>query len=234
MPAPSGSIATRILIIEDEGSVARFLKNTLQSHGYEERTADTGVSGLQAAIEFRPDLIVLDLGLPDIDGHTVLARLREWCRAPILILTARETDEDKVRALDSGADDYLTKPFSTAELLARIRVALRHAHRTEDHQEDFQLGELAVNLGKKKVTVSGKTVRLTSTEFDILGVLVKHVGRVVTHRALLKEVWGPNSTEHTQYLRVYIGQLRKKIGSNFIVTDPGIGYRLTHDEERDS
>ena len=222
---------TRVLVIEDEGTVSRFLSNALTANGYEIRIAETGHYGIQSAIEFRPDLIILDLGLPDIDGHTVLQKLREWYKPPIIILTARETDEDKVRALDAGADDYLTKPFSVLELTARIRVALRHALRADDHGPVFSLGSMEVDLPGKNVMIAGKVIKLTSTEFDILSVLIKNMGRVVTHRALLIAVWGPNSSEQPQYLRVYIGQLRKKIGPAFIETDPGIGYRLVSDRK---
>ncbi len=216
---------SRILVIEDEESVSRFLVGTLEANGYQVRAEHTGQKGIQAAIEFRPDLVILDLGLPDIDGQVVLLKLREWLKAPIVILTARESDEDKVRALDQGADDYLTKPFSVAELLARIRVGLRHFE-SAGKSAIYRNGSLECDLEGHTVKLDGQLVRLTSTEYDILRLLIKNSGKVVTHRALLKEIWGPNAVEHTQYLRVYVGQLRKKLSGNLIVTEPGIGYRL--------
>lgn len=230
MTAPASS-KKRVLIIEDEESVSRFLLNTLESHHYAVRMENTGQGGIQAAIEFRPELVILDLGLPDLDGQSVLLKLREWLKAPIIILTARESDEDKVKALDQGADDYLTKPFSVPELLARIRVALRHFE-SAGTATLYRNGSLECDLDGHTVKVDGELVRLTSTEYDILRVLIKNAGKVVTHRALLKEIWGPNSVEHTQYLRVYVGQLRKKLSSkkhdhDLILTEPGIGYRLS-------
>lgn len=220
----------RILIIEDEDSVSRLLKATLEANQFDTRIERTGKAAIQAAIEYRPTLTILDLGLPDTDGQNVLLKLREWLKSPILILTARESDEDKVKALDQGADDYLTKPFSTAELLARIRVALRH-YESVDQMPVYQNGALYCDLAGHQVKVDNVLVHLTATEFDILRVLIAHAGKVVTHRTLLKEIWGPNSVEHTQYLRVYVGQLRKKLQENanspsLIVTEPGIGYRL--------
>ncbi len=224
----------RILVIEDEESVARFLVSSLEENHYSVRTEISGAKGVQAAIEYRPDLVILDLGLPDIDGQTVLLKLREWMKVPIIILTARESDADKVLALDQGADDYLTKPFSVAELLARIRVGLRHFE-SVDQSTIYRNGRLECDFKGHTVMVAGTLVRLTSTEYDILRVLVKNAGKVVTHRALLKEIWGPNSVEHTQYLRVYVGQLRKKLRAEdftagLIVTEPGIGYRLMQED----
>lgn len=221
----------RALVIEDEDSVSRFLTNALEANQFQVRVESTGKAGIQAAIEFRPDVVILDLGLPDQDGHMVLLKLREWLKAPIIILTARESDEDKVKALDQGADDYLTKPFSVAELLARIRVALRHFLSTGSAAVYRNAG-LEFDLAARAVKIDGRLVHLTVTEYDILRVLVKNEGKVVTHRALLNEIWGPNSVEHTQYLRVYVGQLRKKLKSSegrspLIITEPGVGYRLS-------
>lgn len=221
----------RVLIIEDEESVSRFLRSSLEAHQFQVRAEMNGAQGVQAAIEFRPEVVILDLGLPDLDGQQVLLKLREWLKSPIIILTARESDEDKVRALDQGADDYLTKPFSLAELLARIRVALRHFE-SSDRSQVYRNGVLECDLSGHSVKVDGKAVRLTSTEYDILKVLIRNAGKVVTHRTLLREIWGPNAVEHTQYLRVYVGQLRKKLQAesrelNLIVTEPGIGYRLS-------
>ncbi|RYZ63596.1 MAG: response regulator transcription factor [Proteobacteria bacterium] len=229
----------RVLVIEDERPVARFLKASLESADYDVRTEENGARGIQVAIEFRPDLLILDLGLPDLDGIEVLTRLRQWMTAPILILTARETDDDKVRALDLGADDYLTKPFSLAELQARMRVALRHCERGGNHSQIYKNGSLICDLEGHVVQVNGHTLKLTATEYDILKILIRLNGRVVTHRALLKEIWGPNSVEHTQYLRVYVGQLRKKLRAHdpdqdFIQTDPGVGYRFMTMQEDDA
>lgn len=227
-----GSVGQRVLIIEDDPGVSRFLASSLEGGGYQVRVEGTGQGGLQAAIEFRPELIVLDLGLPDLDGQTVLHRLREWCQAPILILTARESDADKVAALDHGADDYLTKPFSVDELQARVRVAFRHAAALAPADE-YVRGPFTCRLADRSVRVDGRAIALTATEFDILRVLIKHAGKVVTHRMLLKEIWGPNSVEHVQYLRVYVGQLRKKLkpadGTPLIATEAGVGYRWITD-----
>jgi two-component system KDP operon response regulator KdpE len=223
-------VKKRVLIVEDEISVCRFLRATLEAHQYEIREESSGAKGIQAAIEFRPDIVILDLGLPDMQGQDVLQKIRSWSSVPVLILTAVDADEAKVKALDAGADDYLTKPFSVPELLARIRVALRHSG-SADTSSIFVLGPLSVDLSGHVVKVLGETVRLTATEHDILKVLVRNAGKVVTHRTLLKEIWGPNSVEHTQYLRVYVGQLRKKLHLSeavpeIILTEPGIGYRL--------
>lgn len=224
----------RLLIIEDEEVIRQLILSTLVNMNYLVRCESTGQSGIQAAIEFRPDIILLDLGLPDVDGQKVLLKLREWLKCPILILTARDTDEEKVAALDHGADDYLTKPFSVAELLARIRVGLRHAESVGTHAETvFKRKSLEVFLEKRVVKVDGFEIKLSATEYDILKVLIKNSGKVVTHRSLLKEIWGPNSVEHTQYLRVYVGQLRKKLKSkdavDLITTELGVGYRLIED-----
>lgn len=223
----------RVLVIDDETSVAKLLRMSLELQHFAVRTEATGAAGLQAAIEFRPEVIVLDLGLPDIDGFEVLRRLREWSKVPVVVLTVQDRDEDKVRALDGGADDFVTKPFSVPELLARVRVALRHATPGAGSPV-VNVGPLEMDFSGHTVKMEGREVRLTSTEFDLLAVLVKNVGKVVTHRVLLKEVWGPNATEHTQYLRVYMGQIRKKLkyeGSDLIVTEPSVGYRLVTGEE---
>ncbi|MBS1962647.1 MAG: response regulator [Bdellovibrionales bacterium] len=220
----------RILVVDDEDSIRRVLRATLSSHGYEVREAVNAAEALQFAIEFRPELVILDLGLPDRPGAEVLKSIRGWSSVPILILTAHDSESEKVNALDAGADDYLTKPFSVAELLARLRVAFRHRSGTKDG-EPARFGKLEVDLDGHRVRVDGKDVHLTVTEFEILRVLLKFAGKVVTHRNLLKEIWGPNSVEHTQYLRVYVGQLRKKLrvagdAAERIVTEPGVGYRF--------
>jgi two-component system KDP operon response regulator KdpE len=220
-----------ILVIEDEAQMRRFLSVSLTSNGYRMIEAETGQDGLTQAAQRNPDLVLLDLGLPDQDGLKVTERLREWSSAPIIVISARGREEDKIKALDAGADDYVTKPFGVGELLARIRVALRHTATTASGQAEFTLGELKVDLGRRLVLVHDKEVHLTPIEYKLLGTLIKHAGRVVTHRQLLREVWGPNSSEQTQYLRVYMGQLRHKLEANpsrpaYLVTEPGVGYRL--------
>jgi two-component system KDP operon response regulator KdpE len=221
---------TRILVLDDEASIRRLLKISLESEGYTLLEASAGKEGLVTASTQRPDLIILDLGLPDIDGLTVLKRLREWSTIPVIVLTVKDSDIDKVTLLDAGADDYLTKPFSVPELLARIRAALRHT-RPSDMEAVFHSGHLEVDLSSRRVSLAGKPVRLTATEYDILRLLVRYAGKVVTQGHLLKEIWGPHSSEQTQYLRVYIGQLRKKLERDpsrpeLILTEPGVGYRL--------
>lgn len=222
-------INKKLLVIDDEKSISDFLVASLNSNNYQVRVEANAKDGVQAAIEYRPDLIILDLGLPDTLGFDVILKVREWSQVPIIVLTVMDSDEDKVRALDLGADDYLTKPFSVPELLARVRVALRHSE-TKDGQPLFKCRGLEVDLTTHTVKLNSKNVSLTSTEYDILKVLIKYAGKVVTHRVLLREVWGPNLVEHTQYLRVYVGHLRKKLKSEneqeLIITEPGVGYRL--------
>jgi two-component system KDP operon response regulator KdpE len=220
-----------ILIIEDEVQMRRFLRASLSSNGYQVVETDTAEAGLAQAAARNPDLILLDLGLPDQDGLVVTQRLREWAKTPIIVISARGREEDKIQALDAGADDYLTKPFGVGELLARIRVALRNAARGELGSSQFSVGELKVDLIRRQVLVSDKEVHLTPIEYKLLATLVKHAGRVITHRQLLREVWGPHSSDQTQYLRVYMGQLRHKLEQNpsrpqFLTTEPGVGYRL--------
>jgi two-component system KDP operon response regulator KdpE len=222
--------ARRILIIEDDPAITRTLVHTLSGGGYEVRAEGTGKDGLQAAKEFLPGAVLLDLGLPDMSGKQVLNHLREWYTSPILILTALDSDLEKVAALDGGADDYVTKPFSEPVLLARIRVALRHFDKGET-EEQIAIGPYEIDISAHLVKVEGKVVKLTATEYDILRVLLRNYGKVVTHRTLLKEVWGPNSVEHHQYVRVYVGQLRKKLRvkpglPELIQTELGVGYRL--------
>lgn len=220
----------KILVIEDEASVAKVLASAITTAGYDFTVSHTGESGLQRALEYRPELILLDLGLPDMPGLKVLKSLRTWFEAPVLILTANDSDEDKVLALDTGADDYVTKPFSTSELLARIRVALRHFNRSEVLNKVI-VGSFEFELDNRAAFIDGKIIKLSATELDILQVLIRNRGKVVTHRALLKEVWGPNSVEQLQYVRVYVSQLRKKLRSKsiekeLIRTELGIGYRF--------
>jgi len=223
----------KILIVEDEQEIRRFLRASLENHSYRVVESQTAREGLLHAAEDHPDLVLLDLGLPDADGLDVIVKLRGWTQVPIIVLSARGRESDKVKALDSGADDYLTKPFSVGELLARIRVALRHAERGGDELEEpiFTLDTLRVDLARRQVFVSDKEVHLTPIEYRLLTTLIKYAGKVITHRQLLKEVWGPDSVFETHYLRVYMTHLRRKIERDpaqprFLLTDPGIGYRL--------
>jgi two-component system, OmpR family, KDP operon response regulator KdpE len=222
-----------ILAIEDEPQVLRFLRASLGTHDYRLLEATTARDGLALAASRSPEVILLDLGLPDLDGLEVTRRLREWTRVPIIVLSARGQDDDKIKALDAGADDYLTKPFSVGELLARIRVALRHIDQAGKAREEpfFVVGDLRVDHAKRQVVVGEREVHLTPTEYRLLGVLIRHAGRVVTHQQLLKEVWGPGHVEHTHYLRVFVGQLRQKLERDsarpeYLVNEPGVGYRL--------
>jgi two-component system KDP operon response regulator KdpE len=225
-----------VLVIEDEPQVVRFLKASLSSHGFRILDAPTGQMGLVEASARVPDLILLDLGLPDMDGVDVSRRLREWTSVPIIVLSARGQERDKIEALDAGADDYLTKPFGIGELLARIRVALRHADRLGEGTDssEFSVGDLFVDLGARRVIAHGVEVHLTPIEYRLLAILVKNAGKVVTQRQLLKEVWGPSAVEHSHYLRVYMGQLRHKLETEparprWLITEPGVGYRLRTD-----
>lgn len=221
-----------VLIIDDEPPIRRLLRLTLEPAGYKVYEAESGQLGLQEAAAKRPDAIILDLGLPDMEGLTALKRLREWSPTPVLVLTVRNQEADKVAALDAGADDYLTKPFGTAELLARLRAIQRRA--PEAHEPVFTSGDLTVDLATRTVRVKDKEVHLTATEYALLHELVRHAGKVVMHKQLLRAVWGPKAEEQSQYLRVYVTHLRKKIetdaGSKLIRTEPGIGYRLVAGE----
>ena len=222
-----------ILIIEDEQSLRRFLGVTLGSQEYRIIEAATGEAGLRHAASDRPDLIILDLGLPDLDGIEVTRRLREWSAIPIIVVSARGKEQDKVVALDAGADDYLTKPFGVAELLARVRVVLRHlaSAKSDTGEPVFEVGTLRVDLARREVSANGTPVHLTRNEFKLLSVLVKNAGKVLTHRHLLQEVWGPTADGETHYLRVYMNQLRQKLETDatrprYLLTEPGVGYRL--------
>jgi two-component system, OmpR family, KDP operon response regulator KdpE len=218
------------LVIDDEVQIRRLLRITLEANGYKVVEAASGKDGLVEAASRRPDIVILDLGLPDMDGVAVLKRLREWSRVPVVVLTVRERDEDKIEALDNGADDYVTKPFSTPELLARLRAALRHAQ-PEEAEAVFRTGDLEVDLAKRRVSVKDHEIKLTVTEYSLLRLLVRHAGKVLTHSQILKEVWGPNATEQTHYLRVYMARLREKIEPVpsrpvLLITEPGVGYRF--------
>jgi two-component system KDP operon response regulator KdpE len=227
-----------ILLIEDESQMRRFLRITLQSQGYRLVEAETGSDGLLQAAARNPDVVLLDLGLPDIDGLEVTARMREWTATPIIVISAREQEQDKVKALDAGADDYLTKPFSAGELMARIRVALRHVVRQKTGQSEpvFTVQNLRVDLAQRQVFLGDQEVHLTPIEYKLLTVMIRHAGKVITHRQLLLEVWGPAHVEEVQYLRVYMTQLRHKLETDparpkFFLNEPGVGYRLKYEPE---
>lgn len=225
--------APRVLVVEDEPHMRRFLRTTLTGSGYAVLEARTGEEALDMATAWNPELVLLDLGLPDVDGLEVTRRMRTWSAVPVVVVSARGQELDKVRALDEGADDYLTKPFGTSELLARIRVALRHASRVAADSPDPVLvaGDLEIDLGRRRVSRNGEEVRLTALEYRLLATLARHPGRVLTHRQLLRDVWGPNAVEHTHYLRVYMAQLRRKLEHDparprWLITELGVGYRF--------
>jgi two-component system KDP operon response regulator KdpE len=222
-----------VLLIEDEPEIRRFLRTTLPPQGYRLYEAVTAKDGLAQAAARNPDMILLDLGLPDMDGLDVARQLRAWTTVPIIVLTARGQEQYKIDALDSGADDYVTKPFGVGELLARMRVALRHAARPpeEGGEGSFSLGNLLVDLARRRVFVSDREVHLTPIEYKLLTTLVRHAGKVLTHRQLLKEVWGPLHVDEAHYLRVYMRQLRQKLEEKpaqprYLMTELGVGYRL--------
>jgi two-component system KDP operon response regulator KdpE len=221
----------KILIIDDELQIRRFLKVTLEANGYRVLEASTGKEGIYKAATDLPDAIVLDLGLPDIDGGAVLKQVREWSAVPVIILSVRDDEKGKVTALDAGADDYVVKPFGVNELIARLRVALRHGREGSDEIKEFQNGNLYVDLVKRVVKIGDSPVKLTATEYSLLIQFVKNAGKVLTHRHLMKEIWGPYREDETQYLRVYIAQLRKKLEADparptLLITESGVGYRM--------
>lgn len=220
----------RVLVVDDEAAIRKFLRAALSAHDFLIAEAASGREALSAAVTFRPDLVILDLGLPDADGIEVTRKLREWAQTPIIVLSVRDQEAAKIGALDAGADDYLTKPFGIGELLARMRVALRHAAKTAD-EPVFAAGDLTVDLARRQVTVGGAEVQLTPTEYDLLRTLVAHAGKVITHRQLLKQVWGAAYETESHLLRVNMSNLRRKLEPDpsrprFIVTEPGVGYRL--------
>jgi two-component system KDP operon response regulator KdpE len=224
-------MALRVLVVDDEPQIRRAIRAGLHAHGFEVEQADCGEAALDAIALNLPDVVILDLGLPDLNGNEVVRQVREWSTVPIIILSVRGDERDKVRALDSGADDYVTKPFGMGELLARIRVALRHSARVESHEPVLQFGDLRIDLPRRLVTVAEREVHLTPTEFDLLTELATNAGKVLTHQMLLSRVWGPASAESTHYLRVYINQLRNKLEAEptrprYILTEPGVGYRF--------
>jgi two-component system KDP operon response regulator KdpE len=232
-PDDATTHAPLVLIIEDDSQIRRFLRVTLGSSGYNLLEATSAQEGIKHVGLQHPDLIILDLTLPDLDGLEVARQLREWTQTPIIILSARNQEKDKVAALDAGADDYLTKPFGTEELLARMRVALRHALRSLHGSDDpiFSVGDLRVDMAHRQVFVGAQEVHLTPIEYKLLLILIQNAGKVVTRRQLLHDVWGAAYTDETHYLRVYMGQLRHKLEADptrprYLITEPGVGYRL--------
>lgn len=221
----------RVLVIDDELAIRRFLRASLEPNEYALTEAETGQQGIRATATTNPEVVLLDLGLPDMDGVDVARSIREWSKVPIIVLSARGREQDKIDALDAGADDYLTKPFGVGELLARIRVALRHAGKPEGPEPVFECDGFSVDLAARRVLREDLEVHLTPNEYKMLAILVRNAGRVVTHRQLLHEVWGPEYELETHYLRVYMGQLRQKLEANpaqprFLINEPGVGYRL--------
>ncbi len=230
---PGADAPVTVLVIEDEEPIRRFLRAALPSQGFRLIESTTGADGVAQAAMRHPDLVILDLGLPDIDGLEVTRRVREWSEVPILVLSARGQEGDKIKALDAGADDYVTKPFSMGELLARMRVALRHGARAAAGAEDgvIEAGPLRIDHARRRVTLDGAEVRLTPIEYRLLASLARFPGRVLTHEHLLREVWGPTYTSQHHYLRVYMAQLRHKLERDpsrprLLLTEPGVGYRL--------
>jgi two-component system KDP operon response regulator KdpE len=219
------------LVVDDEPQIRRFLRTSLSAHGYHVIEASCGKDAITSMTTERPDVLILDLGLPDMDGLEIIRRVRGWSMIPMIVLSVRGGEEEKIAALDSGADDYVTKPFGMGELLARIRAALRHRLQAEVEEPVFRSGGVSVDLSRRLVTVDGGEVKLTPKEYELLRVLVIHAGKVITHQQLLREVWGATYVHETHYLRVYIGQLRQKIEPDpaqprHILTEPGVGYRL--------
>jgi two-component system, OmpR family, KDP operon response regulator KdpE len=220
-----------ILIIEDEQPIRRFLRAALSAEGYRILEASTGEEGLRVASRQPPDMVILDLGLPDLDGQVVLQRFREWSSAPVIVLSARDQEEQKVQALDNGADDYLTKPFGVGELLARMRAAIRHAHKVAPEETVFRFGNIRIDLVARLVYRDDAEVHLTPLEYKLLVTLCKHAGKVLTHRFLLREVWGPQDSQENHYLRVFVASLRRKLEADaaqprYILTEQGVGYRF--------
>jgi len=225
------SARIRALVIDDEAAILRFLKPALEANNYEMTSAGTVAEGLKRIAGEAPDIVLLDLGLPDGDGKDVIRRAREWSDLPIVVLSARERETEKIEALDLGADDYVNKPFNVGELLARMRTALRHRMQRKAEVPVLRVGNLEVNALRHRAIKGGAELKHTPKEFELLSFLAKHPGRVVTHKQILTAVWGPAHTEDTQYLRVYIGQLRQKVEEHpddprIILTEPGIGYRI--------
>jgi two-component system KDP operon response regulator KdpE len=226
------SAKTRVLVVDDEAAILRFLKPALEANDYDMASAGTVAEAIKRIAAGMPDIVLLDLGLPDGDGKEVIHRTREWSDVPIIVLSAREREAEKIESLDLGADDYVNKPFSVGELMARMRTALRHRIQRKAEIPVLRVGGLEVDAVRHRVTRDGRELKLTPKEFELLSFLARHAGRVITHKQILAAVWGPAHTEDTQYLRVYIGQLRQKVEEKpddprIILTEPGIGYRVT-------
>jgi two-component system KDP operon response regulator KdpE len=225
------SAKLRVLVVDDEAAILRFLKPALEANGYEMTSAGTVAEALKRAAAESPDIILLDLGLPDGDGKDVIRQARQWSDVPIIALSAREREAEKIEALDLGADDYVNKPFQVGELMARMRTALRHRMQRKAETPVARIGDIEIDTVRHRVTRAGTEVKLTPKEFELLSFLARHAGRVLTHKQVLAAVWGPAHTEDTQYLRVYVGQLRQKIEAqpddpHILLTEPGIGYRI--------
>ena len=221
----------RILAIEDETPIRRFLRIAIESAGFDMLEAERGRAGVERAVTDAPDLVVLDLGLPDLDGKAVITAIREWSQVPILVLSVRDTESEKIAALDAGADDYVTKPFATGELLARLRALLRSRKPATEEKSSLTFGDLVIDLAAHTVVRGGVEAKLTRKEFEVLAVLARHAGRLVTRKQLLMTIWGPAHVEDTHYLRIAIGHIREKVGDDasnpkLILTEPGVGYRL--------
>lgn len=230
------AIPLSVLVIDDETQIQRLLTIALEGAGYRVTAASSGQEGLQAAANQRHDVLILDLGLPDMSGLQVLKQLREWTQTPVIVLTVHDAEAEKVEALDTGADDYVTKPFNTAELLARIRASVRRSNQGQSREPVVTVGDVKVDLASRRVTVRGEPVKLTAKEFALLRLFILHSGKVLTHRQILREVWGASHENDTQYLRVYLMRLREKLepdgaGAPLFETEPGVGYRLAERAE---
>ncbi|MBE6992470.1 MAG: response regulator transcription factor [Ruminococcaceae bacterium] len=235
------SLKEKVLVIEDDAGISKFLKATLNANGYDSIIADNGASAISLISSNRPDVILLDLGLPDMDGNTIIEQVRKWTKTPIIVISARSTEVDKATALDLGADDYIIKPFGTIELMARIRTALRHTRTTLDNDEialtgSYTVGDLTVDFKKRKVFRNGEDVKLTSNEFRIVSMLSTHPGQVMTYKHMLTELWGPSATSDNKILRVHMANIRRKIEPNpnepmYIFTEVGVGYRMAEPED---
>ena len=235
MKTPSNKTGNVVLVIDDEPQMRRLLRVTLEANGYVVFDAASGQDGIVQVAQCRPEVILLDLGLPDLEGVEVLKRIREWSRVPVIILSVRDRENEKIDALDAGADDFVTKPFGSGELLARLRTALRRSQ-PQPAEAIFRAGDLEVDLSARLVRKGGQEVKLTPTEYSLLRLLVVHAGKVLTHRQMLAEVWGPNAVEQTQYLRVHIAHLREKLEDDparpqFLITEPAVGYRALRLDE---
>lgn len=220
-----------MLVIDDEPQILRLLTITLEANGYRVATASGGQEGIASAAQHRHDVIILDLGLPDLNGVSLLKQLREWTQTPVIILTVQDSESDKIEALDSGADDYVTKPFKTGELLARLRATLRRSDKGNTEEPILRFGALTVDLAARRITRNGEPVKLTATEYALLRLFVQHAGKVLTHRHILREVWGPEHEQQTEYLRVYVARLRERLEPDpespvLLLTEPGVGYRF--------